>query len=269
MSAARSSDRGTIASIASDTCSRRTCSPSPQPAASNSTSTAAASLEEALASFGWRRTVSLSASRCALPSSSLVISRSSSSKASSVALASRYTAVASSVASFREGGCRFNRAGRPAMPYRASSSSRRCGTAVRSSVPNPAAVISATRSSALTIAGPDAVRGPRRHRSNSDTRAPSGISSSNSSAARCREVSSPYRVSHSRCVAASRTRATSRASVVTPGSSTRRSRSQATASVKIAVGPSPVVHARASTHATSAASTSAKSVRPSVRWISH
>ena len=112
--AARSSERGMIASIASHTCSRRTCSP--QSAASNSTSTAAARLEEALASLGWRRTVSLSASRCALPSSSVVISRSNSSKASSIALASSSTTVACSVASRRCGGCRFNRAGLPAMP---------------------------------------------------------------------------------------------------------------------------------------------------------
>jgi len=39
-------------------------------------------------------------------------------------------------------------------------------------------------------------------------------------------------VSHMRTVASSRTRATSLASVVTPGSSTCRFRSQATASVK-------------------------------------
>jgi hypothetical protein len=51
-------------------------------------------------------------------------------------------------------------------------------------------------------------------------------------------------ISHSRCVAASRSRATSRASQDTPGSSTSRSRSHPTASAKIAFGPSPVTYAR-------------------------
>jgi len=56
---------------------------------------------------------------------------------------------------------------------------------------------------------------------------------------RCSADSSPDNVSHSRCVACSRTRATSRANVVTPGSSTCRSRSHATLASNKAFGPSP------------------------------
>jgi len=44
-------------------------------------------------------------------------------------------------------------------------------------------------------------------------------------------------MSHRRSVASSRTRSTSLASVVTPGSSTPRSKSQPIASLKIALGP--------------------------------
>jgi hypothetical protein len=72
--------------------------------------------------------------------------------------------------------------------------------------------------------------------------------------------SSPYSVSHSRWLAASRTEATSRARVVTPGNSTRRSRSQPTEASNNAFGPSPVVQARASTQPRSSASAWAKSV---------
>jgi hypothetical protein len=75
----------------------------PQPSESNSASTATASLADALASRGCLRALSLSASRCGLPSSSADISRSSSSSASSADLASRYRAVASSVASAGRG----------------------------------------------------------------------------------------------------------------------------------------------------------------------
>jgi len=67
----------------------------------------------------------------------------------------------------------------------------------------------------------------------------------------------------------SRTRATNRTSVLTPGSSTSRSRNHPTASVKIAFGPSPDVHDRAATHARNSASTAANSVSPHTRRISH
>jgi hypothetical protein len=55
-----------------------------------------------------------------------------------------------------------------------------------------------TRSRAFTIASPDGVTGPLRSRSRSDTRAPAGTSSSNSSRRRCTGASSAARVSHSR-----------------------------------------------------------------------
>ena len=94
-------------------------------------------------------------------------------------------------------------------------------------------------------------------RSRSEVRAPSGISNRCSNAVACAAVSGAARVSHSRCIAVSRTRATSWASVDTPGSSTWRSRSQTSAHSNRAFGPSPVVHARSSTHrASSSASLS-------------
>ncbi len=93
-----------------------------------------------------------------------------------------------------------------------------------------------------------------------------GWGSSCSQDGRCggvrRRTPRPVRASCSRTVAFSRTRATRRASVVTRGSRTLRPRSQATASVKIAFGPSPVVQARASTQAVSSPSASVKSRSP-------
>ncbi len=72
--------------------------------------------------------------------------------------------------------------------------------------------------------------GPLRHRSRSETRIPGETSGSRSSTRRWTGVSSASSTRYRRCVVSSRTRATSRASVVTPGSSTFRSRSQASAS---------------------------------------
>jgi hypothetical protein len=63
----------------------------------------------------------------------------------------------------------------------------------------------------------------------------------------------PDNVAHSRSSVSARARATRRASVVTPGSSTSRSRNQPIASLKIARGPSPVIHARASSHSSKVA----------------
>ena len=84
-------------------------------------------------------------------------------------------------------------------------------------------------------------------RSRSEVRAPSGISNRCSNAVACAAVSGAARVSHSRCIAVSRTRATSWASVDTPGSSTWCSRSQTSAPVEqglraVPGGPRPVVH---------------------------
>ena len=98
-SATRSSARETTASIVFHTSETRGSSPgAPHPSDSNRASTATASLADALAC---RRAFSLSDSRCARSSSSVVISRSSSSRASSMLLASRCRTVATRVASWR------------------------------------------------------------------------------------------------------------------------------------------------------------------------
>jgi hypothetical protein len=89
-----------------------------------------------------------------------------------------------------------------------------------------------------------------------------GTSSNWSRTYRCSTVNNPSSTPHSRLVDSSRTFATSRASVDTPGSSTFRSRSHPTPSVKIAFGPSPDVHDRAATHAANSGSTSVTSFHP-------
>lgn len=167
--------------------------------------------------------------------------------------------MASNVARRRASACRHSSDAFPSTPYRDSSASRRGGTPATSTSPILSRAISWARSSAAFICGPDTRTGPRRNRSSSETRAPAGTVSSSSSAARCPGVSRPCSVSHSRWFAVSRTDATSLASVVTPGSSTRRSRSHPTAASNSAFGPSPVVQARASTHVRSSGSTSANS----------
>jgi Tfp pilus assembly protein FimV len=103
--AARSSPRETTASMRSHSSSSPTSPPAALPA-SKSTSTAVASFADARAKRGCRRAFSLTDSRSALPSSSVTISRSKSSRQSSVALASNATTVASSVAKRRERGWR-------------------------------------------------------------------------------------------------------------------------------------------------------------------
>jgi hypothetical protein len=72
-------------------------------------------------------------------------------------------------------------------------------------------------------------------------------------------VSNPSSTAHRRRVVSSRTWATSRVNVLTPGSSTSRSRSHPTASMKIAFGPSPDVHDRADIHPRRSASTAVNS----------
>ncbi|CAG6393619.1 hypothetical protein SCOCK_210059 [Actinacidiphila cocklensis] len=129
-------------------------------------------------------------------------------------------------------------------------------------------MISSARSSARFICGPDTRTGPRLSRSSSETRSPGGTVSKESSTARCPVLSIPYRLSHSRWFAASRTEATSRARRLAPGSSTRPSRNQPAAASNNAFGPSPVVHARASSQTTSSSRTSAKSRQPPASWIS-
>src|ERR1700716_4058711 len=123
-------------------------------------------------------------------------------------------------------------------------------------------MISWTWSSALMIVGPlPRGGGPLRYRSRSETRLPDDTSNSWSSTYRWPTVNSDSSNVHNRWVVSSFTLVTSRVSVVTPGSSTSRSRSHATASVKIALGPSPLVHDRAVTHARNSPSTSVNSLR--------
>jgi len=92
--------------------------------------------------------------------------------------------VASSVARRRESPCRRSSDALPSAPYRDSSASRRGGIADTSTSPIPKAAISAARSNAHFICGPEIRTGPRRNRSSSDTRAPGGTVSRESSTAR-------------------------------------------------------------------------------------
>lgn len=169
---------------------------------------------------------------------------------------------ASSVASLRASECRCSSDALPSTPYRDNSARRRGGIPDTSRAPIPSAAISSARSSARFICGPDTRTGPRRSRSNSETRSPGGTVSRESSTDRCPVPSIPYSVSHSRWFAASRTDPTSRARRLTPGSSTRPSRSHPAAASNNAFGPSPVVHARASSQTASSSRISAKSRHP-------
>ncbi|SNT31836.1 hypothetical protein SAMN05216276_103425 [Streptosporangium subroseum] len=65
----------------------------------------------------------------------------------------------------------------------------------------PSAAISATRSSALSICGPDAFTTGRRNRSSMEILAPAGTSRSSAGTRRRSPLSSPCRVSHRRVVA--------------------------------------------------------------------
>lgn len=76
----------------------------------------------------------------ARPISSLVMTTSNNSNASSVAITSNHRTVASNVANRRRYGCRANFAAFAALPYRASSSTRRVGTAATSTRRNAGAV---------------------------------------------------------------------------------------------------------------------------------
>ncbi|MER5627859.1 hypothetical protein ABT061_43235 [Streptosporangium sp. NPDC002544] len=128
-SAARSSARDTTASIASQTSATRgSSSGPPQESESNNASTATARRAEALAGFGCLRTFSLSAAVCALFSSSVVISRSSSPRGSSTDLASRNATVASSVANRRPSRWRRICEASALIPYLAGSANLRGGT---------------------------------------------------------------------------------------------------------------------------------------------
>jgi hypothetical protein len=115
---------------------------------------------------------------------------SNSSNASSVALASRYTTVANSVASrFEYGIVRRRSVALDVIPRRASSTTRRAGTTPRSTSPNPIPATHTTRVNAATSALPVRSTGPRRNTSHAENRRPSGTSSKSSSNLACWAVS--------------------------------------------------------------------------------
>lgn len=132
-------------------------------------------------------------------------------------------------------------------PVRARDASRFGGTFSIRTRPRRNAAISSTRSSAFAMLVPVVRVGGRRSRSSSETRRPSGTSSSATrsagSAASARRAAFAT-VAYSRCSAVPGTSATCRASTLTPGNSTRFRRSQATAWLNSAIGPSAAVHAR-------------------------
>src|SRR6266852_2020590 len=101
--------------------------------------------------------------------------------------------------------------------------------------------------------------GPLRHRSRSETRDPGGTLQQLVQHIPLTRREQPLQHATQ---PARRVVATSRASVLTPGSRTFRSRSHAIPSVKIALGPSPDVHERAATQSTNSVSTSVNSFSP-------
>jgi hypothetical protein len=211
----------------------------------------------------------LSEALLARPISSLVMNTSNNSNASSVAVTSSHRTVASNVANRRRYGCRASFGAFAAIPYRASSITRRVGTAATSTRRIPRPAIDATRVSAPTMPRPEVERSPRRPRSSCERRCPSGTCSTDSNACAWSAVTAPASWSNSRVSAAWRTSATSSTSGVTPGSSTLRSRSQPTAVTNNAFGPSPVVHARRSSHSTSCCCAEANETKPPTCAISH
>ncbi|WP_411093601.1 hypothetical protein [Streptomyces sp. 049-1] len=159
---------GDISPVAVSTCSA---------VSSKTTLNAAASFAPARSTRGRVLSFSRAVSRSERASSFVPTSTSS---ASSTARVVRYTAVASRVARRRWSPCRRSSDAFPSTPYRDSSANRRGGTAATSRSAMPKAAISAARSSAAFIAGPDTRTGPRRSWSSSETRAPAGASSSES-----------------------------------------------------------------------------------------
>jgi hypothetical protein len=125
--------------------------------------------------------------------------------------------------------------------------SRFTGTLDRFTRPSANAEISSTRSMARTIAVPVDFVGGVRSRSSSETRLPSGTTSSSASAgasAGSARDAARATASYKRRSAAVRASDTCRASTETPGSSTRFFRNHVTAWLNSATGPSACVHAR-------------------------
>ena len=131
-----------------------------------------ASVREARARRGSHPSRSLSDARRAGLISRVAISSANRSSASSMATASRWRAIASSVAVRRGSASPSNVGALLASPYRASNAIRLAGTAEQSTLRTPRPASSAARSNALTRPGPDTRVGDRRHCSNSDHRDP-------------------------------------------------------------------------------------------------
>ena len=202
--AVRSSARETTASIASQTSSSVIFGPqsgppaAPRPRRPASRRPADPWIPARLLSLVWR---------WARASSSLVISTSNSSTASSVALAAvaRPWPAASPAAGTRGGGarpgpCQTSRSGPTRSPVGLGPHRVQPGHADRGELADPV--------HRRPHRPPRHPGRARRNRSRSEVRAPSGISSSSSNACACAAVSGAARVSPSRCIAASRTRAT-------------------------------------------------------------
>lgn len=131
--------------------------------------------------------------------------------------------------------------------YRAGVDSRFTGTRDRFTRPHANAEISSTRSMARTIALPVDFTGGVRSRSSSETRLPSGATSSSAGAgasAGSARRAARATASYTRLSAAVRASDTWRANTETPDSSTRFFRSHVTAWLNSATGPSACVHAR-------------------------
>ena len=204
-------------------------------------------MRDAFSSCGSVDSRCLSVARFALLISRVAMRTWNRSRASSIAFASRCRITAVSIAVRFGSAVRSSSGAFDPSAYRASAASRFGGICDSFSRPSWNAEISSTRSSARANAVPVVRVGGRRSRSSSEYRRPSGVLSvatrSPGSAGSalwaafatvaCRRVSATFLASD-----------TCRASTDTPGSSTRCRRSQPTAWLNSATGPSACVHAR-------------------------
>ncbi|WP_256075916.1 hypothetical protein [Streptomyces sp. BpilaLS-43] len=259
-SASASCSRGTTCSIADHASTTETSSPvSVAGGVVISTSTAAATFFAAFRSWGRALSLASLPIRSAFASSLVAISACSRSSASSTVAVSRCRTVASSVAVCLVTSSRFSVGAFEVSPYRASPVIRAAGTRPASTAPAPRPRTSRARSRASSMALPDTRIGPSRSRSSSDTRFFSGTSSSRIISVRRSYGTASYSAACSRSFSSDRTAATIRASVVTPGNSTRLFTSHTTARSNRARGPSNDDHTRAARNSFSSASPAAKS----------
>lgn len=232
---------------------------------SSNTRNAEANVADAWVSFGSRASFVSRLVRSAALINLVFMSTENTSSASSTAEADRLRTAATSVA-VRRG------ASRRAMAWafadslsRASASSWFAGTAETSTAPTPVPDNSETRCSASVMDRPDTRVGPRRSRSSSENREPSGTANnpvnrwpSSASASAAAWCSAAYNC----WLACSRCSDTSRASTLAPGNSTRFARSHATTASNNAFADSTRVHARADKNSATSSAASAKSRQP-------